>query len=81
MIKKEFKNLTNEELIHNKRKLQYNKILNATFIGALFGVFIYSASHNGFKFSSFLPLSLIYVFIRNGKNVKELDKELKSRNL
>ncbi len=81
MIKKEFKDLTNEELIKEKRKLQHNKIFNATFIGALFGVFVYSAINNGFGFFTFLPLALIYVFIRNGKNVKELERELKSRNL
>jgi len=81
MGQKELADLTNEELFEEKKKIQYNKIVNASFIGLCIGVFIYSAVKNGFVFFTFFPLILTYPFIKNGKKIKELEKEFKSRNL
>jgi hypothetical protein len=44
MKNKEFTNLTNEELLKEKRKIRYNKIVNALLIGFCVGIFIYSAA-------------------------------------
>lgn len=77
MSKKELANLTDEEL---RKKIRNNKIINATFIGCCIGIFTYSAVKNGLKFFTFFPLILIYFFMKNGKKIKELEDELKSRN-
>ena len=81
MEKKELTDLTNEELFTEKKKIQYNKMLNVILIGFCVGIFIFSAVKNGFVFFTFFPLLLTYPFIKNGKNIKILDEELKSRNL
>lgn len=81
MEKKEFTDLTNEELLKEKEKIQYNKMVNAILIGFCVGIFIFSAVKNGFVFFTFFPLLLTYPFIKNGKKIKVLAKELKSRNL
>ena len=67
MEHKELADLTNEELLEEKKKIQYNKIANATLIGVCIGVFIYSAVKNGFGFFTFFPLFLTYPFLKNGK--------------
>lgn len=81
MEKKEFTDLTNEELLKEKEKIQYNKMVNAILIGFCVGIFIFSAVNNGFGFFTFFPLLLTYPFIKNGKKIKVLAEELKSRNL
>ena len=81
MEHRELADLTNEELLEEKKKIQYNKIANATLIGVCIGVFVYSAVNNGFGFFTFFPLLLTYPFLKNGKKIQVLEKELKSRNL
>ena len=81
MEKKEFTDLTNEELLKEKEKIQYNKMVNTILIGFCVGIFIFSAVKNGFGFFTFFPLLLTYPFIKNGKKIKVLAEELKSRNL
>ena len=81
MDQKKISDLTNEELFKEKKKIQYNKIVNASLIGVCLGIAIFSAVKNGFRFFTFFPLLLTYPFIKNGKKIKELENELKSRNL
>lgn len=81
MKNNELLSLSNEELLKEKKKIQYNKIVNAMLIGICIGVFIYSAVKNGFAFFTFFPLLLTYPFLKNGKKIQVLEKELKSRNL
>ncbi|MFL0354507.1 hypothetical protein [Xanthomarina sp. GH4-25] len=78
---KKLAELSNEELLEENNKIQYNKIVNAAIIGLCIGIAVYSAVKNGFGFFTFFPLLLTYPFIKNGKKIKELEKELKSRNL
>lgn len=77
----DFSSLTNEQLLEEKKKIQYNKLANATLIGICIGVAIYGAVKNGFEFFTFFPLLLTYPFIQNGKKIMALEKELISRNL
>ncbi len=80
MEHKEFADLNNEQLLEEKKKIQYNKIVNATIIGLCIGIAVFSAVKNGFEFFTFFPLLLTYPFIKNGKKIIVLEKELKSRN-
>ncbi|MFK5878357.1 MAG: hypothetical protein QM478_02555 [Flavobacteriaceae bacterium] len=81
MEHKELADLSNEQLLEEKKKIQYSKPINAIIIGVCIGVAIFSAIKNGFVFFTFFPLLLTYPFIKNGKKIKALEKELKSRNL
>lgn len=81
MEKKEFADLSTSELLREKKKIQHNKIANATIIGVCVGIFIFAAVRNGFSFFTFFPLLLTYPFIKNGRKTKVLEEELKSRNL
>ena len=67
MGQKELVDLTKEELFNEKKKIQYNKVVNATLIGVCIGIFLFSAIKNGFNFFKFFPLILTYPFIKNGK--------------
>jgi len=48
MEQKDLADLTNEQLLKKTKKIQYNKIANATFIGLCAGVAVFSAVKNGF---------------------------------
>lgn len=78
---KELAALTNEELLVESKKIQYNKIANAVLIGFCVGIAIYSAVNNGFSFFTIFPLLLTYPFIKNGKQIEALEKEVEIRNL
>ncbi|MBK6962636.1 MAG: FUSC family protein [Bacteroidales bacterium] len=77
--------LSDQELLQKIKKIQTNKIIDATFIGFTIGIVIYSAVENGFGFFTFFPLILAYLIARNSTNnkilEKEMQKELKSRHL
>ncbi|POY35871.1 FUSC family protein [Solitalea longa] len=76
--------LSNQELLQKVKKLQANKIIDATIIGITIGIVAYSAVKNGFGFFTFFPLIVTYIIVRNSNNnkilEKEIEKELGSRN-
>ncbi len=80
-----FTELNDQELIQKIKSIKTNKIIDAIIIGVTIGIAIYSAVNNGFGFSTFFPLILAYVIVRNSTNNKileeEIKKELKSRDL
>jgi len=77
--------LSDQELLHKIKKLKTNKIIDASIVGFTIGIAIYSAVKNGLEFFTFFPLILAYIVVRNSTNnkilEKEIQKELKSRNL
>lgn len=81
MEQSDLADLTNDELLQERKKIQYNKVVNATLVGLCIGIAIFSAVKNGFVFFTFFPLLLTYPFIKNGKKIQALENEIKSRNL
>lgn len=77
----EQKELTNQELLDNYKKAKTSRIINAVIIGAFIGVSAYSTFKNGLGFFTFFPLFFVYLLLKNNKDFKMLEKELKSRNL
>jgi Na+-translocating ferredoxin:NAD+ oxidoreductase RnfD subunit len=77
--------LSEKELLQKIKTIKNNKIIDATIIGFTIGIAVYSAVKNGLGFFTFFPLLLAYVIVRNSTNnkilEKEIQKELKSRNL
>jgi len=77
--------LSDQELLKKIKSIKTNKIVDAAMIGFTIGIVVYSAVKNGFGFFTFFPLLLTYAIVRNSANnkllEKEVEKELKSRNL
>ncbi len=77
--------LSDQELLQKIKNLKTNKIIDATIIGFTIGIAIYSAVKDGFGFFTFFPLILVFIIVRNSTSnkilEKEIQKELKSRNI
>ncbi len=83
MSKKLLKELTDEELLKESKKLKYIQIIDATLIGVLIGILIYSITVGNFSY--FLGIILLYVIYKLANKDKykksELESILKKRNL
>lgn len=79
----EYKELTDQELLEEQKKLKSFSILNAFLIGFLAGIIGFSVYYNAYGLGLLIPLFLIYKFSNDPRNkrVKELEKQLKERNL
>ena len=73
--------LTDEELLEVAKNNKPPPIIDAFFIGFLIGIVIYSIAANAWGFLTLIPLYLIYIFLKEPKKYKVLQKELKDRNL
>lgn len=89
MEKKDFYNLTDEELLAEKEKLKKSKVFHATAIGFLAGILIFgvvswslsSEKRLGFFIPMLIPVVFIYRMIKNPNKNKDLEEVLKERNL
>lgn len=68
--------LNENELRKELKKIKTNKIIDATIVGVTIGIAIYSAVKNGIGFSTFFPIILAYLIIRNSANNKIVEKEI-----
>ena len=81
-MKKNLTELTNEELLNEAKKMKSTAIINATLIGVLIGILIYSIAVNKIGFLTIILLFAIYKFANNSKyNKEEIARLLKERNL
>jgi hypothetical protein len=71
--------LSDEELIQEEKKQKQNLILYGVFVIFMMGVAIWSATHKGSVFLSFLPLFLMPMLGRLDKKHKDLKAEIQSR--
>lgn len=84
---KNLSKLTDEQIIIEKKKLKKSKIINATLIGFLAGIFFIGVAALIFKKNALgiipmlIPLFLIYQLVKNSKKNKELEELLKEENL
>lgn len=81
MKQKELAELTNEELVQEAKKIKSTNILDAAIFGFLIGVAVYSAVRNGFGLLTFLPLIYIPIAAKNKIRNKEVEKQVKERDL
>ena len=89
MEKRNFAELTDEELLVEKRKLRKAKIISAVFIGfmagvLIFGVVSWSLSEEkrfGFLIPMLIPVVIIYRMLKNRNMNKDLEETLRERNL
>ena len=82
MEQNKLKELTNEELLKEAKKLKSANIIDATLIGILFGILIYSIIADNFSF--FFGLILLYAIYKLATSSKfkkkEIENLLKERN-
>ena len=89
MQKKDFSELTDEELLIEKKKLKNSKIFHATLIGFLAGIIIFGVvawsfspkKQMGFLIPMLFPILFIYRLVKNPKNNQDLEDALKDRKL
>jgi hypothetical protein len=89
MEKKDFSQLTDEELLVEKKKLKKSKLLHATAIGFLAGILIFgfvswilsSKKSLGFLIPMSIPVIFIYRLLKNPNPNKDLEDVLKERGL
>ncbi|WAC02152.1 FUSC family protein [Lacinutrix neustonica] len=83
MNKKELNKLTDEDLLKESKKIKTTQIIDATLIGVLIGILIYSITAGNFSY--FFGIILLYaVYKLSNKNEykkSEIDSLLKERNL
>ncbi|SFH20669.1 hypothetical protein [Pedobacter insulae] len=77
----DYKKLSDEELLSEHKKVKTNDLINATLIGTFVGIACYSTIKHGAGFFTFFPLFFVFIFLKRKKDNKELENELKSRNL
>jgi hypothetical protein len=86
---KDLYNLTDEELLVEKKKLQKSKVFHAVAIGFLAGILIFgfvswslsSEKRLGFLIPMSIPIVFIYRMLKNTNKNKELEDILKERGL
>ena len=82
-MKKQLTELTDEELLSEAKKMKSTQMMDATLIGLLIGVLIYSITAGNFSY--FLGIILLYAVYKLANKDKykkvEIENLLKKRNL
>lgn len=81
MAEKNLSELTDQELLDKNKKSKSDAIINAVFIGVMIGIIIYSIVQKSIGLVSIIPVYFIYKAFNNSKKNKEIEAEIKSRNL
>jgi hypothetical protein len=89
MKKKNLSELTDDELLAEKKKLKKSKLFHATYIGFFAGILIFgvgswmlsSERHWGFLIPMLIPIVFIYSMVKNKNKNKDLEEVLKERHL
>ena len=82
MNKKKLNELTDEELLKEAKKIKSNEVIDATLIGFLIGILIYSITAGNFTyFFGIILLYAVYKLANKDKYKKsEIENLLKERN-
>jgi hypothetical protein len=80
---KEVQELTDSELLEEKKRLKSFSITNAFLIGFLFGIVVYSLINNTFGFLMLIPLYIIHRFVNDprSKRLKQIGQLIDERKL
>jgi hypothetical protein len=88
-MEKNYTEMTDEELLVEKRELNKSKIFHASAIGFLAGILIFGLigwslsdeKRLGFFIPMLIPILIIYRLVKNPKTNHHLEKVLKERRL
>ncbi|WP_316772763.1 redox-active disulfide protein 2 [Pedobacter frigiditerrae] len=81
MSKKNLSQLSDEELLKNEKIVKTVTGMLAGAIFVLFVINIFLAFKKGFSSLSVIPIALLPIALLNINSLKEIKKEIKSRNL
>jgi hypothetical protein len=89
MEKKNYNEMTDEELLVERKELNKSKIFHASAIGFLAGILIFGIAgwslseekRLGFFIPMLIPIVFIYRMLKNPKMNKDLEEVLKERGL
>jgi hypothetical protein len=89
MKKKDYSEMTDEQLFVEKKKQKNARIFHAAFIGFLAGTLIFGMvswslspeKQLGFLIPMLIPIFILYKLLKNPKNNSELEDVLKERQL
>lgn len=73
--------MTNEELLKNKKTFSVVTYMLAGMLLVLFCLSIYISFTKGFSALTVVPIALMPILIINLNTIKEISKEIKARNL
>lgn len=78
-MKKKFNEMTSEELIKTQKSLKTVTYIFGVVLLLLFGINIFLVANKGFSASNVIPIALLPIFILNMNTLREIKKELESR--
>lgn len=78
-MKKNFSEMTNDELVKTQASLKTVTYIFGAVLLLLFGLNIFLVANKGFSASNVIPIALLPIFILNMNTLKEIKKELESR--
>lgn len=83
MESKNLKDMTDQELLEEAKRLKSFSVTNSFFIGFFVGIIVFSFTKNTWGFLTLIPLYFIYKMVNNPKNKrsKEVKEQLKERGL
>lgn len=81
MKEEKFAKFSDQELLDRRKNLKTQLIINAVLIGFLIGIAVYGVIKNGFTFFTLFPLIFVFFVVKNKTDSKELENEIRSRNL
>ena len=89
MEKKNYNEMTDEELLVERKELNKSKIFHASAIGFLAGILIFGLigwglseeKRLGFFIPMLIPIVFVYKLVKNPKTNKDLEEVLKERRL
>lgn len=73
--------MTDQHLLAEAKTQKKAPLMNAFFIGAMFGIIVYGVVKNGLGFFMLIPLFLIYRMTRKSTGNKVLEELKKERDL
>lgn len=73
--------MTNEELLKNKKTFSVVTYTLAAMLLLLFGLSIYNSFTKGFSALNVVPIALMPIVIINLNSIAEINKEIKARKL
>jgi len=73
MKKKEPSEVTDQELVAQEKKRKSSAMMNATFIGFIFGIVVWGVAKNNIGFFALIPLYFAYkLFTKNNERQEKI---------
>jgi len=79
LSRKDYSQMTLEELVSEEQKIKSQNTTTAIFIGVILGIAVYAATHNGFILTIILLISALLIGRRHSENMKRIQAEISRR--